>query len=121
VADDDLPWVYREAAMLVYPSLYEGFGFPPLEAMACGTSVIGSAGSALEENLQGVAALVPPMDSDALMLAMRRLEVDGVWRTALVPRELERAAACRWDQTARTVLECYRELARDRCDHGVRR
>jgi glycosyltransferase involved in cell wall biosynthesis len=119
VADDDLPWVYRGATMFVYPSLYEGFGFPPLEAMACGTPMIASAGSALEENLRGTDALVPAMDTNALTSAMRHLEVDEARRARVVQGGLERAATFRWRDTARTILDCYGELARDRSDHGV--
>lgn len=111
VADEDLPWVYRGAAMFVYPSLYEGFGFPPLEAMACGTPVIASLGSSLEENLRGAVDLVAACDTDTLAAAMRRLEHDDAWRRRLVRLGRERAAGFRWERTARGVLACYRELA----------
>lgn len=110
VADEELPWLYRGASMFVYASLYEGFGFPPLEAMACGVPVIASCGSSLEENLRGAADLVPPRDSEALAAAMRRLEGDCERHQRLATLGMERAAAFRWEQTARRVLECYREL-----------
>jgi glycosyltransferase involved in cell wall biosynthesis len=110
VADEDLPWVYRGASMFVYPSLYEGFGFPPLEAMACGVPVIASRSSALEENLRGAAELVPPSDAAALAAAMRGLEEDRERHERLAKLGLERAVAFRWEETARSVLACYREL-----------
>jgi glycosyltransferase involved in cell wall biosynthesis len=72
VSEDDLPWVYRGAELFVYPSLLEGFGFPPLEAMACGVPVISTLGSSLEENLGDAAELVLPEDSVALAMAISR-------------------------------------------------
>ncbi len=111
VADQDLPWVYRGASMFVYPSLYEGFGLPPLEAMACGVPVISSSASSLEENLRGAAELIPPGDIAALCRAMERLAQDRDWRETLIALGVERAAKFRWEETARRILECYRELA----------
>jgi glycosyltransferase involved in cell wall biosynthesis len=111
VADDDLPWVYRGASLFVYPSLYEGFGFPPLEAMACGVPVIASLGSSIEENLRGAAELVTPTDMDALAGAVGRLVGDGARREQMVRAGMERASAFRWEETARGVLGCYREVA----------
>ena len=114
VAEDDLPWVYRGARVFVYPSLLEGFGFPPLEAMACGVPVISTLGSSLQENLQDAAQLVPPDDPVALALALRRLVHDENLREQRRRLGLERAARFRWENTARQVLECYRELAAGR-------
>jgi alpha-1,3-rhamnosyl/mannosyltransferase len=111
VADGDLPWLYRGASMFVYPSLYEGFGLPPLEAMASGVPVISSSAASLEENLRGAAELVAPEDTGALASAMERLALDGEWRARLTALGVERAAGFRWDETARRILECYRELA----------
>ncbi len=109
--DDDVPWVYRGASLFVYPSLCEGFGFPPLEAMACGAPVIASDGSSLGENLAGAAELIPAGDAEALAAAMRGLLEDREWRERLARSGIGRAAAFRWETTARLVLECYRELA----------
>ena len=111
VSDEDLPWLYRGASMFVYPSLYEGFGLPPLEAMASGVPVISSSASSMEENLLGAAELVPPGDIGALSRAMERLARDSTWREALATLGLARAASFRWEETARRVLECYKDLA----------
>jgi glycosyltransferase involved in cell wall biosynthesis len=110
-AEDDLPWLYRGARLFVYPSLAEGFGFPPLEAMACGIPVISTLGSSLRENLEGAAELVPPRDAPALADAMRRLLRDDALREQRKRDGLRRVAAFRWDSTARAVLDCYRRLA----------
>lgn len=112
VAEADLPWLYRGARLFVYPSLAEGFGYPPLEAMACAVPVISTLGSSLEENLAGAAELVPPQDEKALADAIRRLLCDDVLREQRKRDGLNRAAMFRSENTARKVLGCYRELAR---------
>ncbi len=110
VSDEALPWLYRGASLFVYPSIDEGFGFPPLEAMACGVPVIASAGSSLEENLRGAAVLVSPGNSDALADVMRELIADPVRRESLAQLGRERAATFRWEVTARLLLSCYEAL-----------
>jgi alpha-1,3-rhamnosyl/mannosyltransferase len=114
VGDTDLRWIYRRARLFVYPSRAEGFGFPPLEAMASGLPVVSTAGSSLEENLKGAAELVPPGDVDALAAAMRRLLQDEALREQRRAEGLVRAAAFRWDETARQIVECYEQLGRAR-------
>lgn len=114
VAESDLPWVYRAATLFVYPSLAEGFGFPPLEAMACGLPVIASRASSLVENLSGAAELVPVSDRVALSEALARLLGDENSRRHWIELGLRRAAEFRWEQTAKLVVECYRELATGR-------
>jgi len=111
VAADDLPWIYRGARLFVYPSLYEGFGFPPLEAMACGIPTVATTSSSLIENLRGAAELAPPTDDAALCVAMQRLLADERLRNERRRMGLKRAAGFRWEHTARGVLDCYRELA----------
>jgi len=111
VSDEALPWLYRGASLFVYPSIDEGFGFPPLEAMACGVPVIASAGSSLEENLRGAAVLVSPSDSDALADVMRELMADTVRRESLAQLGRERATTFRWEDTARLLLSCYEALS----------
>jgi glycosyltransferase involved in cell wall biosynthesis len=104
----DLPALYSGALGLVYPSLYEGFGLPPLEAMACGTPVIASNTTSLPEITGGVALLVDPLDEDAIADAILRLVRDQELRSALRIRSLERAAHMTWDAAAtrtRKVLE----------------
>ena len=97
--------------MFVYPSFQEGFGFPPLEAMACGVPTVASDGSSLAENLQGAAELVPAGDRSALAAAIRRLLDDAQLRRRRTEQGLARAAQFRWEETARRTLACYRELA----------
>jgi glycosyltransferase involved in cell wall biosynthesis len=111
VAHEDLPWLYRGARLFAYPSLGEGFGFPPLEAMACGVPVLSAPNSALAETLTGAAELVSPTDVPALEDGMRRLLDDDALRSRRIEQGIRRAAAYRWEQTARAVQACYRELA----------
>jgi len=108
VSDDDLPGVYAGAQLLVMPSLYEGFGFPVLEAMACGTPVICSNVSSLPE-VAGTAALqVDPRDTDALAAAMDRVLGDEALAEELRQRGLQQAARFTWAQTAQQTLAVYR-------------
>jgi glycosyltransferase involved in cell wall biosynthesis len=107
----DLPWLYRGAKVFVYPSLQEGFGFPPLEAMACGVPTIASLTSSLAENLQGAVELVPPTDGEALTWAMRRLLCDEHLRAERREQGLARAAQFRWQEAAQQTLRCYQDLA----------
>jgi glycosyltransferase involved in cell wall biosynthesis len=111
VERDDLRTLMRAARAFVYPSRYEGFGFPPLEAMACGAPVVATQGSALEENLGGAADLVEPGNVDALAVAMRRVLLDETLRARRIESGLERARSFRWEETARRTLACYVALA----------
>jgi alpha-1,3-rhamnosyl/mannosyltransferase len=116
VSDRDLPWLYAGARLFVYPSFGEGFGFPPLEAMASGVPTIASLGSALVENLEGAAALVPPDAPNALAGAMRTLLLDVRERERRIELGTARAARFRWQATASRLRDCYRELATARTD-----
>ena len=111
VPQRDLPWLYRGARLFVFPSLQEGFGFPPLEAMACGVPTIASRSTSLTENLEGAAELVPPENVNALATAMRRLLSDESLRAQCTRDGLMRAATFRWEETARQTLRCYQDLA----------
>jgi glycosyltransferase involved in cell wall biosynthesis len=111
VSQQDMPSLFAAARLFVYPSLEEGFGFPPLEAMACGVPTISSSSSSLVENLQGAADLIDPLDTDGLANAMHRLLEDEAWRSKRSADGLERAARFRWDETARQTVACYDELA----------
>jgi glycosyltransferase involved in cell wall biosynthesis len=95
------------ARAFVYPSLYEGFGWPPLEAMACGTPVITSNVSALPEVVGDAALLIDPTDVDGLAEAIRRLWSDEALRADLRARGLARARLFTWEDTARLTLEAY--------------
>ncbi len=107
-SDDELARLYRGARCLVYPSLYEGFGIPVLEAMACGTPVVTSAGSATEEVAGGAAVLVDPLDVEAIAAG---IEEATRRRDELVRLGLERARAFSWEHSAAATLAVYRELA----------
>jgi alpha-1,3-rhamnosyl/mannosyltransferase len=103
--------LYRRARLFVYPSIEEGFGFPPLEAMACGVPTIVSDTSSLRENLEGAAALVPPEDPHALCEAMARVLRSPELQRRMRSDGLDRARRFNWEETARRTLACYEELA----------
>jgi glycosyltransferase involved in cell wall biosynthesis len=109
---EDLAPLLTAAEVLVYPSLEEGFGFPPLEAMACGTPVVAAESSSLAENLAGAAELVPPEDVAALAAAVERLLVNRELHDRRRRQGLERAARFTWERTAEETVECYRALVR---------
>ncbi|HET7571938.1 MAG TPA: glycosyltransferase family 1 protein [Gaiellaceae bacterium] len=108
VSDEELARLLRGALCLAYPSLYEGFGIPVLEAMACGTPVVTSRGGATEEVAGGAAVLVDPLDPEAIAAG---LEEAVAGRDELRGRGLARAAAFTWDETARGTLDVYREVS----------
>ncbi|OQW68409.1 MAG: hypothetical protein BVN29_00805 [Nitrospira sp. ST-bin5] len=115
VDQKDLPAVYAGARLFVYPSLHEGFGFPPLEAMACGVPVISTRSSSLAENLERAAELVAPDDIAGLTDAMQRLLTDDTLRAKRQGQGLEQARQYRWEQTARETVKSYQaamEMAR---------
>jgi glycosyltransferase involved in cell wall biosynthesis len=97
VPDDDLPGLYAGAEAFILPSLYEGFGLPILEAMACGTPVIAAPNAAIPETAGGAAILAPPAEFAAALREARAR------RGELVAKGLERAAQFTWDRTARAV------------------
>ncbi len=107
VSQQDLPALYAGARLFVYPSLHEGFGFPPLEAMACGVPVISTRSSSLTENLEAAAELVAPDDVVGLAAVMRRLLSDDRLRAKRQSEGLEQARQYRWDQTARATVKSY--------------
>jgi glycosyltransferase involved in cell wall biosynthesis len=101
----------RRAKCLVYPSLYEGFGIPVLEAMSAGTPVLTSATTALPEVAGGAALLVDPLDEEAIAAGMARLLKDKRLRTSLIRQGQRWSASFTWDKTAQAYLALYRELA----------
>ncbi|MDW8325557.1 MAG: glycosyltransferase family 1 protein [Anaerolineales bacterium] len=114
VADGDLPALYSAARVLAYPSLYEGFGLPMLEAMACGTPVVASTASCLPEVAGDAALLVPPTDVPALAEALGRATADEAVRAELIARGFARARAFTWSKSAEQLLALYHRLYQDR-------
>lgn len=110
VADDDLPALYSAAEVFVFPSLYEGFGLPPLEAMACGTPVVTSNVSALPEVVGDAAMTVDPRDIDGLAAAITRTLGDTAFRAYLRQRGRERAARYTWARAAHETLAVYGQV-----------
>jgi glycosyltransferase involved in cell wall biosynthesis len=110
VAQEALPAIYQGATLFLYPTLYEGFGLPVVEAMASGVPVITSNTSALEEIGQGYAHLVDPLDIDAMSKAIGHCMTDADHRQALIEMGLKRAREFSWQRTARRTLEIYLEV-----------
>jgi glycosyltransferase involved in cell wall biosynthesis len=110
VPESDLPLFYTHALAFVYPSLYEGFGFPVVEAMGCGAPVLTSRSSSLTEIAEGAAVLVDPLDEGALARALDSLASDAGLRAELRAKGLARAAEFTWERTARETVEAYREV-----------
>jgi glycosyltransferase involved in cell wall biosynthesis len=110
VADEELVAYYSGAACTVLPSYYEGFGFPPLEAMACGCPAIVSSAGALPEIAGDAAVVVPPDDVHALAAAMKLLLTDSATRSDLRARGLARAAEFTWADAARETARVYDRL-----------
>lgn len=111
VADADLPALYSLADLLAYPSLYEGFGIPVLEAMACGTPVVTSNNSSLPEAAGPAALLVDAEDVGALAEAMMRVLEDEQLRAQMIARGYEHARRFTWQRSAAALLETYRAAA----------
>ena len=103
----DLPAFYRCAELLAFPSLFEGFGLPVLEAMACGCPVVCADATSLPEIAGGAALLFPPKDAAGLALQMQRVLEDSSLRSSLRQAGLGRAACFSWQRTARETLAVY--------------
>lgn len=110
VADADLPGLYAAATVFVFPSLFEGFGLPVIEAMACGTPVICSNVTALPEVAGDAAIQIDPEDTAGLAQALGRVLQDKALQDDLRERGLRRAADYSWERTAAQTLEVYRQL-----------
>jgi glycosyltransferase involved in cell wall biosynthesis len=108
--DGDLPALYNLAEIFCLPSLYEGFGIPPLEAMACGTPVITADNSSLPEVVGDAGILVDAHDQDALVAALEGLLGDAAQRAELANRGLSQAARFTWPKAARRLLATYGHL-----------
>jgi glycosyltransferase involved in cell wall biosynthesis len=108
VSDDELGPLYGGAVVFVYPSLYEGFGLPPLEAMQCGAPVITANTSSLPEVVGDAGVMVDPRDTDVLASAILGLCGDSRRREAVCARSIARAAEFCWERTAAATLAAYR-------------
>jgi glycosyltransferase involved in cell wall biosynthesis len=109
--EQDLPAFYGAAAAFAYPSLFEGFGLPILEAMACGTPVIASTRASMPELVGDAGLLVDPEDVEALAAAVARVLLDRVLADDLGQRGLERSRQYSWEKTAERTLTVYRAAA----------
>lgn len=106
----DLPALYSAAECLAFPSLYEGFGFPVLEAMACGTPVVTSNVSSLPEIAGDAALIVDPYDTDAIAHAIQRLLDDTTLRNQLIEKGYARVGRFSWDESARKLRQIYLDM-----------
>lgn len=112
VPDATLAVLYRLATVFVFPSLYEGFGLPPLEAMASGTPVVTSNVSSLPEVVGDAALLIDPMNAAAIADAVTRVLNQPGLRTQLVERGFERVKQFSWERSVARIRQVYTELAR---------
>jgi glycosyltransferase involved in cell wall biosynthesis len=111
VPEGDLPALYSGALCFVYPSYFEGFGLPPLEAMKCGAPVIVGNRTSLPEVVGDAALMVDPFDVEAIGAAIKRLIKDSKLRRELSIKGQERASAFSWLATARRTLAVYEDVA----------
>jgi glycosyltransferase involved in cell wall biosynthesis len=121
VADEDLLQIYNAADLFVFPSFYEGFGLPILEAMACGRAVACSSTSAMPEVADGAAILFDPASTDSMAGAMADLLLDAGLRVRMETLGIQRAGHFSWRKTAQKTLEVYREVAENGSRRGAMR
>ncbi len=110
--ETDLPALYTAAEVFVFPSLYEGFGLPVIEAMACGTPVVCANTSSLPEVAGDAAVMFDPFHSESIAAALRKVLGDADLRTAMRRRSLAQAARFSWQETAQKTLQLYRMIVR---------
>jgi|SRR5579872_94497 len=110
VSDEDLPALYGGATALLYPSFYEGFGLPPVEAMACGTAAIVSTADAVREVVGNQAILLDPNDLSGWREAMKRAITDREYLEAYRKGGIAHATRFTWDQAAKAAYEVYRKV-----------
>lgn len=111
--DADLPALLRQAHLLAFPSLYEGFGLPPLEAMACGAPVVASSASSVPEAVGQAGVLIDPLDTDAWTRAIHDVFMNPLHREALITRGFLHSAQFTWERAAHQWLSLIPEIARD--------
>ena len=111
VEDEDMPALYNAASLFTFPSLYEGFALPPLEAMACGTPVISSNTSSLPEVVGSAGILLPPKDISSWSASITEVLRFGSLRQELKQKSLRQAKKFSWEKTAQQTVDVYREVA----------
>ena len=119
VAEKDLPALYSGATCFVYPSFFEGFGLPILEAMQCGAPVIGGNRTSIPEVVGNAGLLFDPFNTNSLVQALTRMLDNSEYRAALRILGLERARQFDWKQTARMTLQAYQKAAVSKYKHQV--
>jgi glycosyltransferase involved in cell wall biosynthesis len=110
VNDDDLPALYSGADLFVFPSYYEGFGLPPLEAMACGIPVVSSAGGSLQEVLDGGACIIYDFNHDTWLDEITKLLFDSAYKTKRIAAGYNLSRKYTWAKCASQILQIYRTL-----------
>ena len=110
IDDSTLQWLYQNCFAFIYPSLFEGFGLPVLEAMSLGAPVITSNVSSIPEIVGEAGIMVDPLDEKALYKAMHKMAMDAAFRLDLKNKASRQASKFSWESAARTVLEAYKEV-----------
>jgi glycosyltransferase involved in cell wall biosynthesis len=111
IPEDEMPLWYNSAAVFVYPSEYEGFGLPPLEALACGTPVVASNASSLPEVVGDAGILVDPRSPEAIAVGIQQVLQDAELRNELSQRAREQASRFTWQRMAMETLDTYRDVS----------
>jgi glycosyltransferase involved in cell wall biosynthesis len=119
VDQDDLPFIYNGADLFVYPSFAEGFGIPPLEAMACGVPVITSNTTSLPEVIGDAGIMFNPWDIKEICNAMQMVLFDTVLQRKLIARGLKQAKKFSWQKSAEKVLKCYEDIYEKSIKDGI--
>jgi len=110
IQQEDIPALYSAADLFVFPSFYEGFGLPPLEAMACGTPVVCSNAASLPESVGDAAIMVEPEEIETLAGAMDRVLENESIQKHLIARGFEQAKKFSWENTARATIKVYQKV-----------
>jgi len=113
VPDKELPVFYKNAKLLALVSLYEGFGLPVLEAMACGTPVVSSNGGSLPEVAGEAAVMIDPYDINNIVRGLRMVLEDRSLRKDLTRKGLKQAEKFSWEKTAKETYEVYRKVMQE--------
>ena len=109
---EEVPWFYNGADALIFPSLYEGFGMPPTECMACGTPVVASNITAIPEVVGDAAQLVDPDSIESIADGIYRVLTDSALRKQLVQKGFKRARLYTWERAAAVTLDAYKRACR---------